>query len=68
MPQDHTATEFSQSQPVLVTPLHGVVDSAPSRQLGLLACITFCFAWLFGLEPFLTGAADNPTTSGADRP
>ncbi|MDR6478792.1 type IV secretory pathway VirB2 component (pilin) [Burkholderia sp. OAS925] len=68
MPQDQTAIEFSQSQPVLVTPLHGVVDGAPSRQLSLLACITFCFAWLFGLEPFLTGAADNPTTSGADRP
>ncbi|CAD6552485.1 hypothetical protein LMG28727_05372 [Paraburkholderia kirstenboschensis] len=67
MQPDQTATEFSQSQPLLATSLAGVSERAPHRQIGLLARVTFCFAWLFGLEPFLTGVASDPSQPGRDR-
>ena len=67
MRPDQTATEFSQHQPLLVTPLPDLMERAPQRQLGLLARVTFCFAWLFGLEPFLTGAADERSPAAVDR-
>ncbi|WP_027802185.1 hypothetical protein [Paraburkholderia dilworthii] len=67
MRPDQTATEFSQHQPLLVTPLSDVSQRAPHRQLGLFARVTFCFAWLFGLEPFLTGAADDQSPAALDR-
>ncbi|WOD14971.1 hypothetical protein [Paraburkholderia kirstenboschensis] len=67
MQPDQTATDFSQSRPLLATPLAGVSERAPRRQLGLLVRVTFCFAWLFGLEPFLTGVASDPSHPGRDR-
>ncbi|WP_345815427.1 hypothetical protein AAGS40_23800 [Paraburkholderia sp. PREW-6R] len=61
MQPDHTATEFAQAQPLLVTPLDGVVGTVPRPRAGALTRVTFCFAWLFGLEPFLSnGAEDSP--------
>ncbi|CAH2805022.1 MAG: hypothetical protein PPHEINF_5715 [uncultured Paraburkholderia sp.] len=59
MRHNQIATDFSQPEPMLAAPLSGVVERARRRPLSLLARITFCFAWLFGLEPFLIGAADN---------
>jgi preprotein translocase subunit SecG len=40
-----------------------------SRRSGsALARITFCFAWLFGLEPFLTASAESePRSKRLDR-
>jgi hypothetical protein len=68
MRPDHTATEFVQTQPLLATPLEGGGESAPQRQrVSALARITFCFAWLFGLEPFLTGSGDETPRSRLDR-
>ncbi|MFM0529497.1 hypothetical protein PQR11_31465 [Paraburkholderia strydomiana] len=66
MQPDQTATEFPQSQPLLATPLAGVSEGAAHRQIGLLPAVTFCFAWLFGLEPFLTGAAGDSSQRGPD--
>lgn len=67
MRSDHTATEFAQPQPMLATPLDGVGETAPQSQPGALARVTFCFAWLFGLEPFLIGAAEDAPRSRFDR-
>ncbi|MEX3763883.1 hypothetical protein [Paraburkholderia phenoliruptrix] len=59
MRHNQTATDFSQPESMLAAPLSGVVERARRRPLCLLARITFCFAWLFGLEPFLVGTADK---------
>jgi hypothetical protein len=68
MRPDHTATEFVQTRPLLATPLEGAGESAPQRQqFSALARATFCFAWLFGLEPFLTGSGDEMPRSRPDR-
>ncbi|WP_168791776.1 hypothetical protein [Paraburkholderia aromaticivorans] len=67
MRPDHTATEFVQTQPLLPTPLESDCGSAPERHTNALACVTFCFAWLFGLEPFLTGATGEMPRSRLDR-
>jgi hypothetical protein len=68
MRPDHTVTEFTQPQPMLAT-LEGVRESAPQRQpsVSALTRVTFCFAWLFGLEPFLTGSAEDVWPSSFDR-
>jgi hypothetical protein len=39
-------------------PLDDSAGNAPRRHVSALARVTFCFAWLFGLEPFLTAPAD----------
>ncbi|WNC92799.1 hypothetical protein RI103_31805 [Paraburkholderia sp. FT54] len=67
MRPDQTATEFAQTQPLLATRVDGVAESAPQRPVSALARVTFCFAWLFGLEPFLTGSGDEMPRSRFDR-
>lgn len=67
MRPDHTATEFAQTPSLLATPLEGVGENVPQRQINAFARVTFCFAWLFGLEPFLTGAVDQTRRARPDR-
>lgn len=67
MRPDHTATEFVQTPSLLATPLESATESVPHRQINAFARVTFCFAWLFGLEPFLTGAGDEALGSRRDR-
>jgi hypothetical protein len=66
----HTVTEFCQNQPLLATPIAnaGAGERTRRRPPRVLAHVTFCFAWLFGLEPFLTGASDDESRAGFDRP
>jgi hypothetical protein len=59
MRSDHTATELAMPQPPLTAPLDDAGESASLGEIRALARVTFCFAWLFGLEQFLTGAADD---------
>ncbi|KAA1011598.1 hypothetical protein FVF58_13955 [Paraburkholderia panacisoli] len=59
MRSDHTATELATPQPPLASPLDDAGESVSHREIRALARVTFCFAWLFGLEPFLTGTADD---------
>lgn len=66
MRHNHTATEFVQTPSLLATPLEDVGESAPQRQISALARVTFCFAWLFGLEPFLTGGGGESVDSRSD--
>jgi hypothetical protein len=70
MRSDHSAAEFAQPQPqpVLATPLQAADDIAPKEPMRALTRITFCFAWLFGLEAFLTGYSDDASGSKLDRP
>jgi hypothetical protein len=67
MRSDHTATDLAQPQPPLAPLLDAAGESASRRQIGTAARVTFCFAWLFGLEPFLTGPADNASRAKLDR-
>lgn len=68
MRSDHTAAEFTQPQPqpMLATPLQAT-DEITQEPMRVLTRVTFCFAWLFGLEAFLTGYADDPSRSKLDR-
>jgi hypothetical protein len=67
MRPDHTATELVPAQPSLAALLEGDGNSLPAQQMGALARITFCFAWLFGLEPFLTGTVGETPRSRSER-
>ncbi|HEX7932177.1 MAG TPA: hypothetical protein VF573_03730 [Paraburkholderia sp.] len=62
----HTVSELSKSQSILVTPLPGA-GARERRRRGTLTRATFYFAWLFGLEPFLTGTADDASRPRVDR-
>lgn len=67
MRPDHTAHDFAQPQPVLAAPMEDADSSPPQRGGNALTRATFCFAWLFGLEPFLMGAVDEGPRSRVDR-
>jgi hypothetical protein len=42
-------------------------EPAPPRHASAFTRVTFCFAWLFGLEAFLTGAPDDASRANVDR-
>ncbi|MEC5409650.1 hypothetical protein VOM14_29375 [Paraburkholderia sp. MPAMCS5] len=64
----HTVSELSKSQPILVTPLPGAgAQARERRRRRTLTRATFYFAWLFGLEPFLTGTGDDAPRRGVGR-
>lgn len=67
MRPDHTTADYAQSLEALpaASPDTGGDDSLTGR--APLARMTFCFAWLFGLEPFLAGGTTTQSRSGADR-
>ena len=66
MRPDHAATDIVPHQSLLASPFEDLDDEGESpRQTGAFSRITFCFAWLFGLEPFLSGAVTDATRSGA---
>lgn len=66
MQPDHIATDFAVREPALATPLapaEAPLESQPRSSV--FTRMTFCFAWLFGLEPFLT--APDASHSRLDR-
>ncbi|MFL9898127.1 hypothetical protein PQR75_36085 [Paraburkholderia fungorum] len=67
MRPDHTAHDFAQPQPVLAAPMEDAEGSPPQRPFNAFTRVTFCFAWLFGLEPFLAGPVDEVLRSRGDR-
>jgi hypothetical protein len=48
-------------------PLDAAGDSVSQRPVRAFARVIFCFAWLFGLDPFLTGPTDDEPRSKLDR-
>jgi hypothetical protein len=72
MRSDHTAAEYSASRsamPLASSTLgdsDGDSDSLAQNQPRPLARITFCFAWLFGLEPFLMDGTSEQSPPGMD--
>ncbi|WP_205299368.1 MULTISPECIES: hypothetical protein [unclassified Paraburkholderia] len=67
MRADHTAAETIPSQPLASTPLDGAGEDMPQRPARALTRAAFCFAWLFGLEPFLAVSTDDARGSRLDR-
>lgn len=67
MRPDHTADEFVQTQNLLPTSPEIERAGMPRPRISALSRVTFCFAWLFGLEPFLTGSAGEMPRSRLDR-
>jgi hypothetical protein len=67
MQPDHTATELAQPQPLLPTSLDIPEERAPQPPIRALTRITFCFAWLFGLEAFLIGSTEDASNSKLGR-
>ena len=66
MRPDHTAADYASPHPVLplAPPEANAEASRSQRHGGSLARVTFCFAWLFGLEAFLAGGV--PESTGLD--
>jgi hypothetical protein len=66
MQTDQTAAELAQPQA-----LPGVLDDAnedpPQPPMRALTRVAFCFAWLFGLEPFLAASPDDAVDWRRDR-
>lgn len=63
MQTDRTAAEFAQPQG-LSGALHDADGDARRPPVRALARAAFCFAWVFGLEPFLTASTDNAPKLG----
>lgn len=67
MRPDHTIAEYSASHSALPVVSPETTDDESPDARRPLARVTFCFAWLFGLEPFLTGGAGETQRPGTDR-
>ncbi|HEY2021491.1 hypothetical protein [Paraburkholderia sp.] len=68
MQPDHTAAEFAQPHAVAGAPSDDADDAACRPAVRARARATFCFAWLFGLEPFLSAPPDDATRLDRHRP
>jgi hypothetical protein len=55
MRPDHSTTPYSASRPAMPLAAPILDDGNLPNQPRPLARMTFYFAWLFGLEPFLLG-------------
>jgi hypothetical protein len=73
MRPDQTTADFSAdfsgsgSAIPLPPPVLGDDDGVEQDRQRPLTRITFCFAWLFGLEPFLLGGTNEQPVPGARR-
>lgn len=69
MRPDHTAVDFSTPHSAMPLPTPTLIDGdgLEESQPRPLTRITFCFAWLFGLEPFLLGGTNEAPSSGMKR-
>jgi hypothetical protein len=68
MRPDHTAVDCLPPRPVLplASPEASDEASRSQRHGGSLARMTFCFAWLFGLEAFLASGTTEPSSLDID--
>jgi hypothetical protein len=55
MRPDHTAADYAPPGEAFPVASPNVGEDGPRAQRSPLTRMTFCFAWLFGLEPFLAG-------------
>ncbi|RZF25318.1 hypothetical protein EVC45_33995 [Paraburkholderia sp. UYCP14C] len=67
MRTDHTAAELAQPQPLPRSSLDDANETLSQPPVRALTRIAFCFAWLFGLEPFLATPSDDPRDSRRGR-
>ena len=66
MRTDQTAAELAESQALPGASLDDVDEDVPQPPMRVLTRVAFCFAWLFGLEPFLTTFPDDMPDSHLD--
>ncbi|MEX3638001.1 hypothetical protein [Paraburkholderia sp. BR14320] len=70
MRTDHSAAELIPPQPLpAASPasLDDANEDPPQPSVRALTRVAFCFAWLFGLEPFLTASSDEVGDSRFER-
>jgi hypothetical protein len=67
MRTDQTAAELAQPQAPPGESLDDANEDVPQPPVRALTGFAFWFAWLFGLEPFLTGSPDHTADSRLDR-
>jgi hypothetical protein len=67
MRTDQTVVELAQSQPLPGASLDDASEDVPQPPVQALTRVAFWFAWLFGLEPFLTASPDDTADSRLDR-
>jgi hypothetical protein len=67
MRTDQTAAELAQPQALPGASLDDTSEALPQPPVRALTRVAFCFAWLFGLEPFLTASPDDAADSRLDR-
>jgi hypothetical protein len=67
MRTDQTIAELVQPQALPGAPLGDTNQDLPQPPVRALTRVAFCFAWLFGLEPFLTAPPDDVANSRLDR-
>lgn len=66
MQTDQTAAELAQPQ-ALPGALDDASEDPPQPPMRPLTRVALCFAWLFGLEPFLAASPDDAVDSRRDR-
>ena len=66
MRSDQTIAELTQPQALPAAPLGDANEDVPRPRVRALTRVAFCFAWLFGLDPFLT-SSDDAANARVDR-
>jgi hypothetical protein len=67
MRTDQSAAELAKPQPLPAASLDEADEGEAQPPVRALTRVAFCFAWLFGLEPFLTASSDDVANSRLER-
>jgi hypothetical protein len=66
MRPNHTTADYAPSGEAFPVASPSMGEDDPRPQRSPLTRMTFCFAWLFGLEPFLAGGTATQSSSEAE--
>ncbi|MCC8396710.1 hypothetical protein LJ656_29385 [Paraburkholderia sp. MMS20-SJTR3] len=66
MRSDHTTADLTEPQPAPGPSLENAAAPLSRPPMRMLTRVAFCFAWLFGLEPFLSAASEDSSGSKRD--
>ncbi|OLL27878.1 hypothetical protein BTH42_30725 [Burkholderia sp. SRS-W-2-2016] len=66
MRSDQTTADLTEPQPAPGASLDEATAPLSQPPMRMLTRVAFCFAWLFGLEPFLAATPDDSTGAKRD--